>query len=114
MNASKISALASALIAANQAGHAAAAGKDDMLGSCNLDSVKIKIRGFNQADQDAVMAACGIRIDSYASSSWPFKGYRHIGFSFPGQAHMREVAVQAAYKSLQEAGYDVAHYQAMD
>jgi hypothetical protein len=114
MNASKIPALVSALVAAQAAGVAAAQGLNDMHGSSNLDSVMIKIRGLNEADSAAIKAASGIRVDPYVANSWPYKGYRFIGFSFPGQGHQREVAVKVAYNSLREAGFEVFHYQQMD
>jgi hypothetical protein len=110
---SRLTTLINALDSANQAALEASAKKDDN-GTCNLDSVIIKMR-LSHADLDFLGQHCKTASIGYPLSSGLYKGHRFVGFSnIMGQADKRTAGVEAAYKVLRDSGFDVSVYYQMD
>ena len=115
----KILLLAKALKEANEAAENAAKGVDDG-GTCNLDTVIIKLKRWRETDISMLAGESGIELSDKLSGWW--NGYRFIRFRDWGMANRRTTAVEAAYKSLKESckaifdddEYSVGVYYAMD
>lgn len=94
----KVYHLIAAIQRANTAAIEAARKNPDDGGTCNLDSVIIKLDRWKAEDIKAVSEATGASI-SHQLSGW-HKGYRFLGTTAHGQAGLRTRMVEAAEKSL--------------
>lgn len=81
-------------------------------GTCNLDSVVIRLPYWKEKDLEEVREATQVHISSKLSGIW--SGYRFLGTRSTGQAHRNTIMVEAAYNSLKEDGYDVLMYYQID
>lgn len=109
-NNNKISNLVEALIMANENAMLKANVSDS--GSCNVDSVVIKLNRWRESDIEEVKKLSGVYIGGQLSGYW--KGYRFVGTTRYGQADRRSAMVEMAYNSLNGSGYDVMLYSQMD
>jgi hypothetical protein len=96
------------------------AGTDDHIvidgGTCNLDSVIINLKGWQQKKVDQINAVwVNNPMVGDKLSGW-HKGYRWVNFTTYGQAERRTRMVEAARKSLKASGLGeiVSVYYAMD
>lgn len=106
----KILKLEEALAKANEAAQDVAHVDDG--GTCNFDSVVIRLPRWREKDIHQVLEDTGFDIGDQLSG-W-FSGYRFVWFPYEGQANRRTMMAEAAKKSLQEDGYDVCMYYQMD
>jgi hypothetical protein len=81
-------------------------------GTCNVDSVVIKLHRWKQSDVDIVNLRTGARISEPLSGFW--KGYRFIDVGAKGQAEMRTKMCEIGKKVLQDCDQTVAIYYQMD
>lgn len=106
--------LAKALEAANKDAFEASHRTHDS-GTCNLDSVVIKVR-LTAYDLVQLNKACPqVRISTHPLMGGMYKGYRFINFDgVHGQANQRTMSTEAAHKVLKAENYDVHMYYHMD
>ena len=81
-------------------------------GTCNLDSVLIKLQGWKLADIEQASFYGEVPISDKLTGI--YRGYRFVMFTLYGQANRRTRMVEAAKKSLEASGYDVTIYWQMD
>lgn len=93
------------LKAAYEAGMAVSAVTADH-GTCNFDSPILVTRRYRMSE--AVIKAAGF---SCFKGSW---GGLVLHMGFPGQAHQRTAAAEAAEKFLSNLGYETSFYYQMD
>lgn len=85
----------------------------DDSGSCNMDQVTIVLEKWRASDVSKVCAITGISIgDKIGSSMWRMD--RFINFRTHGQASRNYTQVQAAYKVLLDAGFNVNVFYRLD
>lgn len=77
---------------------------DDGL-ACNLDSVRLALKGWRQ---DTVKKLCGkVGVGAFKTTQWGIPVFV-LCFPHSGQGMRRTVPHQAAAKSLKESGYDAS------
>lgn len=81
-------------------------------GTCNCDTVTIRLTGFTPNEIKELQQNCPLVGDKLTSRI--FKGCRWLHFKLSGQGNRRTKMAQEAYKSLESAGYDVSIYYQMD
>ena len=87
--------------------------KGDDGGTCNLDSVIIKLRRWSEEEIKEASVASGVRISGKLNSNY-WNGYRFLSFETKGQANERTRMTEAAYKEMRLLGYDVCMYYHAD
>ena len=87
--------------------------KGDDGGTCNLDSVTIKLRRWTEKEIKEASTASGVRISDKLNSTY-WNGYRFLSFETKGQANERTRMTEAAYKEMRILGYDVSMYYYAD
>jgi hypothetical protein len=80
-------------------------------GTCNLDGVFIRLKGFNEEKTLETINNSGL--GGFVTDHPYFKKGYYIGLNV-GQALKREKAAETMYKYLDNLGYDVSHWQQMD
>lgn len=108
--------------AINEAGEAAkkmAAVEDG--GTCNMDHVTIRLKGFRLSDIDKINSICNYPVDYEPYSGAWWKGHRPISFPCEGMANRRYAMARQAYMTLNEKlkslnidGIYCSFYQQMD
>lgn len=81
-------------------------------GSCNFDSAVIRLLRWKETEVKQASELAGIEIGEQLSGWW--RGCRFVSTAMHGQASRRTKMAEAAKKSLEADGYDVAMYYQMD
>lgn len=81
-------------------------------GTCNFDSPVIRLLKWKDYEIKQACELAGIEIGDKLSGFW--RNYRFVSTSMYGQANCRTRMAEAAKKSLEADGYDVAMYYQMD
>jgi len=81
-------------------------------GSCNMDSVVIKLSRWKEEDIKEASELSGVGLSDKLSGLW--NGYRFISTEIHGQANRRYKMVEASKDSLRKDGYDVCIYYLAD
>jgi len=80
-------------------------------GTCNLDGIFLKLKGFNE--EDTLQKIHNSGLSGFLTTTRFFgKGYL-ISLNI-GQAYKREEAANAMYEYLKGLGYDISQWQQMD
>lgn len=106
----KVIKLSEALIRANEAALLLSETNDG--GTCNFDSPVIRLLKWKDYEIKQACELAGIEIGDKLSGFW--RNYRFVSTAMHGQANCRTRMAEAAKKSLEADGYDVAMYYQMD
>jgi hypothetical protein len=80
-------------------------------GSCNFDSVVIKLEGWTRAD---IQKLTTLKIIGDKLSGRYWKGYRWLNTTIYGQGNKRTKMAETACNHLKECEYNVSMYYEMD
>lgn len=107
--------LIEAINRANAAAQAAGEANQDDGGTCNCDSVTIRLPRWKAEDLKAVEQATGTTVSDPLSSAY-WKGYRFLRTTTAGQGMKRTRMMEAALKSLkaETPALDVRGYYQAD